>query len=1238
MTEPIAGALNKLSEGRKALVDLTTRGRALIKQGVPEPVQVELRKMGVRGRALVKSVPEPVHVELRKLGKRGAHVCREIFAGIVVVGLIAIVGGYGRLARGPISFPSLVPVLENAINGELTGLHVRIDDAILQRSPDGPGVLFRLRNIRLIDKEGATVAQAPLAAIGLSGSAVLSGRIAPGSVDFIGPRLLLFYESDQGLSLSFSKSTVSESEALIRGSLPPDGQNSTEIRRTPSETVIAKRGERPPDMIPSGRPFDITGTITQIFESARSGSSSYLTRFGVKNAVVVLDQNGTQTQWQVPDFAVDLNHRNRRSILVGHANLSSSKGEWGLEFRTEQLSKRQGLSFTALIEDLVPSGIAEQFPSIGLLKALDMPVTGEANVELSHSGDFIAGEAEFHLKPGQLTTPWDPDRSMQIDEGKLRVRFVKGEDRAELLPSTLKWGNSEATISGQFRPVRDANGAPTSWNFALKADDAVFGVEEVGLATIRVDEWLVAGNIAPGSSQVTISKFIIRSGTASIEFAGSMIDAPGSPEVKFAGTVSPMSLDTLKLLWPKFLAGGAREWALERVSGGQVLGGKFSLALQPGELAQIESGGEVPPGAINVELDLADMNITYIPKMPPVATKAARLSVSGTVFAVDIPSAKIGLPSGAEIALSEGRFFIPELRQDPQQGEITFKARSTTPSVLQLLDHEPLGFITAVKMRPEDFGGTANGDFTLKMPLMKELEFKDIKLNGMARLDDAVASNVGGKLSVEGGAVDVNITEQAVEAKGDIIIKGVPAQLAWQRIFYTPEEQQPPIKVMALLDEAARDKLGIKINHLVRGPLPTTLSMTNNAQGEQTISMQADLTSAELIFGSMGWTKAKGRAASVQFDVAQTEDGSTELKNFRMLGDQMTIDGWIALDPEQHLKSLYFSDFSFDAQTHIEISATVRDDQVLAITAQGPSYNGKLFFQSLFSAGQLADTAVESPDPFDIDLTARVNSLVGSYNTTVANAVVTLKKRKGRLVALNATGELNGKAPAAAKIEDHKGSRLITAESRDAGAAFRLVGFYPNVEGGEASLQVNLDAGGPGEKTGILWARSFTVLGDSVVSNVLSDPNATAALGEQATQANKSRIAFDKLRAPFSVGGGQFRLKDAYMNGPALGATMRGTVDFKSQTVDLGGTYVPLYGLNSALGAIPILGKVLVGRPGEGIVGITFAIKGKLDDPAVLVNPMSVMTPGIFRQIFEFSGGAIPEQTPSATGFENTPR
>ena len=48
----------------------------------------------------------------------------------------------------------------------------------------------------------------------------------------------------------------------------------------------------------------------------------------------------------------------------------------------------------------------------------------------------------------------------------------------------------------------------------------------------------------------------------------------------------------------------------------------------------------------------------------------------------------------------------------------------------------------------------------------------------------------------------------------------------------------------------------------------------------------------------------------------------------------------------------------------------VRDDQVLDIKAEGQSYDGRQFFQSLFSAGQM-DAAAEPADPFGVDLTAR---------------------------------------------------------------------------------------------------------------------------------------------------------------------------------------------------------------------------------------------------------------------------
>ncbi len=866
-----------------------------------------------------------------------------------------------------------------------------------------------------------------------------------------------------------------------------------------------------------------------------------------------------------------------------------------------------------------------------------MAVDGETTVELDDKGEFLSGEARLRLAPGQLTPPWDRDTPLRIDHGDFTVRYLKETDVVEIAPSTLRWGKSQATFSGTFRPVRDAKGKPESWDFDLKANDAALGIADFGLAPIKIDEWTAQGSVSAKEGRLTLSRFVIRAGDASIDMSGSVIDAPGSPEVKLAGKVSPMPVDTLKRFWPKFLAGKAREWVLERVAGGQLVGGKFNVALPAGAIAKIEQGAAAPEGAINVELNFSGMSIVYMPGMPPVLTGDAKLTLSGTEFAVDIPQGKIVVAPGQEIALTEGRFFIPDLRVDPQQGVITYKAVAPTPTVMQLLDHKPLGYISEVGMKPDFLGGTATGEFTLSMPLKNDLDFKEIKMSGLARLDDAIASNLVGDMDIDGGALDVVLSEEGVTATGEIQVKGVPAEIYWQRVFYAPDDQQPPIRVTATLDQALREKLGIKVNHLVKGPTPITLSVRGLGQPTQTMSMEADLTDAQLLFGSMGWTKPAGKSAQVSFDVAKHEDGSADLENFQIVGDEIGVFGRIALDPDQHLKSFYFSDFSVSPQTHVEITANVRDDQVLDVRAEGSTYDGQQFFRSLFSAGQLVEDGSAEPDqPFGIDFTARIGRVVGFYDTSATNVDVMLKKRDGKLIALNAKGLLNGKELALVELQNKNGARVLKAQANNAGAAFRLVGFYRSINGGDASLQVNMDAGGPGTKSGTLWARDFEVVGDPVVADVLTDPSAAAVLGEQTKQISTSSIVFKRLRAPFSVGAGKFRLRDAYINGPAIGATLRGTVDFKSQTVDLGGTYVPLYGLNSALGAVPILGKILVGRQGEGVVGITFAIKGKLDDPTVLVNPMSMMAPGIFRQIFDFTG-TVPD-TPAPTAAQRDER
>ncbi len=177
------------------------------------------------------------------------------------------------------------------------------------------------------------------------------------------------------------------------------------------------------------------------------------------------------------------------------------------------------------------------------------------------------------------------------------------------------------------------------------------------------------------------------------------------------------------------------------------------------------------------------------------------------------------------------------------------------------------------------------------------------------------------------------------------------------------------------------------------------------------------------------------------------------------------------------------------------------------------------------------------------------------------------------------------------------------------------------MQGGRVRAEVDLDAFGPAEKSGVVWIENFKVLGDPVVSEVFSgagsDGPAIGAAPPGQRRVVREVFEFDRLKLPFSVGYGQFVIGESYVKGPVLGATLRGKVDYGAQRVNLGGTYIPLQGLNNMLGEIPVLGQILSGPRGEGIFGITFAIQGQMSQPQVIVNPLSLVAPGIFREIFQ---------------------
>ena len=112
-------------------------------------------------------------------------------------------------------------------------------------------------------------------------------------------------------------------------------------------------------------------------------------------------------------------------------------------------------------------------------------------------------------------------------------------------------------------------------------------------------------------------------------------------------------------------------------------------------------------------------------------------------------------------------------------------------------------------------------------------------------------------------------------------------------------------------------------------------------------------------------------------------------------------------------------------------------------------------------------------------------------------------------------------------------------------------------------------------------------------------------------------IRFSEFEMSFNNDNNLMTINEIYAIGPAVSVLMEGYVE-DSKLVSLRGTLVPATTINKAIGSIPVLGNILVGKKvGEGVFGVSFKIKGQLGDLKTTVNPIKTLTPRFITRTLE---------------------
>ena len=133
----------------------------------------------------------------------------------------------------------------------------------------------------------------------------------------------------------------------------------------------------------------------------------------------------------------------------------------------------------------------------------------------------------------------------------------------------------------------------------------------------------------------------------------------------------------------------------------------------------------------------------------------------------------------------------------------------------------------------------------------------------------------------------------------------------------------------------------------------------------------------------------------------------------------------------------------------------------------------------------------------------------------------------------------------------------------------------------------------------------------SVLTKILSVASLTGALDILEGKG----IFFNEAYLKYKLVNDEFKILECYGTGPSLGFVIEGIIR-KDEFVSLNGSLAPANTINNIVREIPVVGKILTGKKGDGIFGASFKIKGK-DNLKVEVNPIKTLTPRFIQRFLK---------------------
>jgi len=367
-----------------------------------------------------------------------------------------------------------------------------------------------------------------------------------------------------------------------------------------------------------------------------------------------------------------------------------------------------------------------------------------------------------------------------------------------------------------------------------------------------------------------------------------------------------------------------------------------------------------------------------------------------------------------------------------------------------------------------------------------------------------------------------------------------------------------------------------------------------------------DLTNTKVNISKLNYIKDNGKKSEISFDFNFLLNKYYNIAKLIFLSDKTKI----------HISELNFNNnFEINNFQKLEIktfkNGNKNNDFLVQkskkVTISGEIFDAQPLLKSLFKKDEKKILSKK----FSSEIKINFNKTLTGTNDDVNNFGMIATISKGSYNKLSLKGNFTENEiieMSIYQVDDNK--KTLQVISDRARPFIKNFDFIKGFEGGKLEYESIISKG---------TSNSNLIITNFKVSKVpaLAQLLTLASLQGIADTLSGEGIRFESFEMKSNSKGNIMNVEDALAIGPAVSILLDGYVD-KGKTVSLRGTLVPATKLNAIIASIPLVGDILVGKKtGEGVVGVSFKMKGSPKNIKTTVNPIKTLTPRFIVRAIE---------------------